>query len=276
MRRRDTHEILVRRDLRNRITVERTRVDIDRHLSLFHRAHGALQERRDVKIGEVAEEADVERMPEHIVELRGAELLDLLRVPFVDVKERDAIPLRLDLGPVVRPTANEVHRSDHIVKIAAAEDFCNSRLILEVADLDPRLDRVLFLELCHEGEVFFERILELVLLQPLLLKTADEGVVQDKIIVIERFKLRKCVTVLGKADLRHAARRRRTEKTFHPRFIVRAVFQVHMIVELHDLPPYIFPSSSSRRRMRSTPCCVLGGAIYFAAAFAFGCAFSIA
>ena len=69
VRRRDAHEILVRRDLRNRIAVKRTRVDIDRHLSLFHRAHGALQERRDVKIGEVAEEADVERMPEHIVEL---------------------------------------------------------------------------------------------------------------------------------------------------------------------------------------------------------------
>ena len=276
MRRREAHEILVRRDLRNRVAVERTRVDIDRHLSLFHRAHGALQERRDVKIGEVAEEADVERMPEHIVELRGAEFLDLLRVPFVDVKERDAIPLRLYLGPVVSPAANEVNGADHIVKITAAEDFGNSRLILEVADLDARLDRVLFLEFCHEGEVFVERILELVLLQPLLLKTADEGVVQDKIIVIERFKLRKRVTVLGKADLRHAARRRRPKESFHPRFIVRAVFQMHMIVELHDLPPCIFPSSSSRRRMRSTPCCVLGGAICFAAAFAFGCAFSIA
>ena len=276
MRRREAHEILIRRDLRNRIAVECTRVDVDRHLRLFHRAHGTFQERRDVEVGKVAEEANVERMPEHIVELRGTELLDLLRVPFVDVKERDAIPLRLDLGRVVGPAANEVNGADHIVKIAAAEDFGNSRLILEVADLDARLDRVLFLEFCHEGEVFVERILELVLLQPLLLKTADEGVVQDEIIVIERFKLRKRVTVLGKADLRHAARRRRTEKTFHPRLIVRAVFQVHMIVELHIFPSCIFPSSSSRHSTRSTPCSPFGGAMCFAAAFAFGCAFSIA
>ena len=69
MRRREAHEILVRRDLRNRVAVERTRVDVDRHLCLFHRAHGAFQERRDIEVGEVAEEADVERMPEHIVEL---------------------------------------------------------------------------------------------------------------------------------------------------------------------------------------------------------------
>ena len=198
-------------------------------------------------------------MSERIIETRCREFFHLLRVPFVDVRERVVVPLRFDCAGIIRPSAQEVHRPDHIVKGVRLENLCNRLLILEVADLDARAYLVFFLQFFDECKVFVKRVLELVRLQPFALKAADKAVVQDEIVVVELLKLRKGVRVLGKADLINAALRRRADESLRIGLVIRSVFKVHMIVKTHGTP-----QSNSPARMRSqtamTPCSRLLGA----------------
>ena len=169
------------------------------------------------------------------------------------------VPLRLDGSRIVRPPVQEVHRSDDVVKRIGAENLCDSLLVLEITDLNPRKHPVVFTQRFDECKIRIERVLELVRLQPFALKRAHKGIIEDQIVIVELLKLRKRVRVLGEADLVDAALRCRAKESLCVVRIVRTVLQVHMIVKSHSIP-----QSNSPARMRSqtviTPCARLLGA----------------
>ena len=161
---RNLHEVRVRRDFMNRIAVVRTRVDINDHVGLLKSLGSTHKIRRDIKVRQIAEQADVERMAEHIIETRVRELLDFLRIPLVNVFQRMLIPLGLDFRRIIRPAVQEMNGANQIIKIIVLENVPHFPLVLEIADFHANLDIVFLLQLMHKGKVFINRILELLLL----------------------------------------------------------------------------------------------------------------
>ena len=115
------------------------------------------------------------------------------------------VPLRLDRRRIIRPAAQEVHRTDNVVERIGAQNLCGSLLILKIADLDAGEHLVLLAQLLDEGKIFIERILELICLQPFALERAHKAVVENEIVIVELLELRECVRVLRESDLINAA-----------------------------------------------------------------------
>lgn len=175
-------------------------------------------------------------MAEHVVDAGGAELFNFRGVPVVYFFERMGVPFGFDLGSVVAPAVQEMHRADQVVEFVGREDLADGFLVLKVAYFHADLHSVTeFSELGDEVEVIIDGVFEFIRLEPCLLKFADEGIVEDQVLVVEVFEFGKGVAVLGDAYFVEAAFFGGIEKALDPVFIVRAVFKVHMVIQFHNL-----------------------------------------
>ena len=174
-------------------------------------------------------------MAEHVVDAGSAEFFDFRGVPVVYFFERMGVPFGLDLGSVVAPAVQEVHRADQVVKFVGCKYLADGFLVLEVADFHADLHSVAELsELGDEVEVIVDGVLEFIRLEPCLLEPADEGIVEDQVLVVEVFEFGEGVAVLGDAYFVEAAFFGGIEKALDPVFIVRAVFKVHVVIQFHN------------------------------------------
>ena len=89
------------------------------------------------------------------------------------------------------------------------------------------------LQLLHEIKIFLQRVHELFLFQPLLLKLSNEGIIKNEVIVIEGLKLFKAVAVLGDTDFVYAALLCRIKKSLHPCRVIGTVLKMHVIIKSH-------------------------------------------
>ena len=175
-------------------------------------------------------------MPQHIIVAGCCHLLYFLRIPFVDIIKVLRVPAGHNLRGIISPAFEEVHRADNIIKGIFLEDFSHLVLVGKITDLYPRLDLMFLLELCHKGKILVNGVFKLVGLQPLLLKLADKGIIQNQILVIQVFKLREGMRMLGNTDFIHAQPLSLLKKALNPVFVIGTLFKVHVIICSHNSP----------------------------------------